>query len=154
MDEEAAEQLRTLAGNPGTSRKLLDTIIDEHGDCLSGEHCETCETLDDLGMDLSAPLGGNPSLSPEQQERVFSSIMDADVLYAVGIFAENTNISDDLKASVMDVELISGSEDAYEEVSLILKSIRENPRFSKDDEKAFIKSVNNFWDRDDDWHKS
>jgi hypothetical protein len=154
MDEEAAEQLRTLAGNPGTSRKLLDAIIDEHADCLGGEHCDICETLDELGMDLSAPLGGNPSLSPEQQERVFSSIMDADVLYAVGIFAENTNISDDLKSSVMDVDLISGSEDAYDEVSLILKSMKENPRFSKDDVKVYIKSVNDFWNRGDDWHKS
>jgi hypothetical protein len=149
-----AKQLMSLSASEGTGRKLLDAIIEEHSDCISGEFCEICEIADEeLRLDIGIELGGNPSLAPEQQSRVFDLLFERDELLAVGVFAENKNLSDELKASVTNVEAYSGNEDAYEEVSEILKSLRANARFTKEDIKTFIKTVNEFWGRTDDWHK-
>ena len=150
-----AKQLMALSASEGTGRKILDAIIDEHSECIGGEFCEICEIADeDLRLDIAIELGGNPSLAPEQQTRVFDLLFERDELLAVGVFAENKNLSDEMKTNVTNVEAYSGNEDAFEEVSEILKSMRSNARFTNEDIKIFIKTVNEFWGRTDDWHKA
>lgn len=152
--DKAAEELLAIVQSPNTSRKLLDSILDEHEKCMADrDECDVCEYItDELFESLLHSMAPNPVLSPDQQARLLDFATkerqeDPFLLY----LAENPNLSDAMKENLLDVSTLPAV-DASGFLSSLLRRIQENPRFTKDDERAFKNDVNEYYDwEDSDW---
>lgn len=155
--ETAATELLALAGSENTSGAIITAILAEHENCFdASDICEVCTYLDEeLIEDLLVTLAGNSSLSPALQDQVLSQAFKWQGRHfaVLATFATNPNVSDSMKVATLDPTLISDGMDTEEELEDYLGYFRNNPRYTKDEIKEFIKSCNEMYEMPEGWSK-
>jgi hypothetical protein len=155
--EKAASELIALARSENTSGAIAAALLSEHEHCFKCENvCDLCTYIDEDSLDsFLGAFASNPSLSSELQNMVLGYAFDwqGREYQVLRAFAENTNVSDEVKKSTLDVFVITENSEAEYDIPSYLEAFRENPRYTKDEINSFIKDANETYELPEDWDK-